>query len=238
MNKITIAYILTVFAIAGVCYVVTLNIYLSVILALLFLLYYFLYLMKQFKRYFSVIERVHTCYYFINSFLITLSVKNSFEEAFESGTRINNQNLNDQIKELGTLSIYDRVKYLRGYFNLSIYKMFLNILDLYQDQGGNILNMSDNLLRECTRTEKVLTETKSIGLRHLVEFIVLWAMSLGILLFMRFAISDFYATMLESSLFIPLIFGYFLIFLGSLHLFFKSYTNLTIKEDSGSWEKL
>lgn len=181
---------------------------------------------------------MHTCYHFINSFIVTLSVKESYDDAFESATRINNKVLNDQIKELGNYNIYDRVKYLRQYFNLSIYKMFLNVLDLYQDQGGNILNMSDNLIRECTRTEKTLGETRQIGFKHLVEFLLLWSMATGILVFVRFSISDFYFQMLSNPIFKPMIFMFFLIILLSVHLFFSSYVNLSIKEDSGSWKSL
>lgn len=236
MKKITISFIVVAFLLSIVCYLVTFKLIISGILLVGFVLYYFFYLRKKFVEFYSKIERVHTCYYFINSFLITLSVKNSLEEAYESGIRLNNKNLNDQINELGQLNIYDRVKYLRGYFNLSIYKMFLNILDLYQDQGGNILNMSDNVIRECTRTEKTLSETRSIGTKHLVEFVILWLLSIGILVFMRFAISDFYTTMVEDPIFVPLIFVFFLICFGSIHFFFKTYTNLTIKEDSGSWK--
>lgn len=208
----------------------------TVVLFLIYLLSYFILLRKSFKKYYSLINRVHTCYHFINSFLITLSVKESFEDAYQSGIRINNSKLNDQVLEIKQMNVYDRVKYLRGFFTLGIYKMFLNILDLYQDQGGNILTMSDNLMRECTRTEKSLSETLSIGYKHIIEFILLWIMATAILVFIRFSISDFYLMMIEKPYFPLLIFGYFIVCLFSIILFFKTYTNLTIKEDSGSWK--
>lgn len=219
---------------AVVYFICTNQIILSLVVFLMFTLAYFIMLRKQFKKYYSLIDRVHSCYHFINSFLITLSVKESFEDAYQSGIRLTNKKLNEQIAQITQMNVYDRVKYLRGYFNLGIYKMFLNILDLYQDQGGNILSMSDNLMRECTRTEKTLSETLSIGYKHIVEFILLWIMSTAILVFMRFTISDFYQMMLEQPNFMLLIFGYFFIVLISIILFFKSYTNLTIKEDSGT----
>ena len=128
------------------------------------------------------------------------------------------------------MAVLDRVRYLYGFFNLSIYKVFLNVLDLYQDQGGNILNMADNLLRECTRTEKTLSDTLSIGYKHLTEFTILWLMSFAILLFMRFSIEEFYMMMLKSPFVAPLIFVFFIICIGSINLFVNSFTNLTIKE--------
>ena len=109
--------------------------------------------------------------------------------------------------------------------------MFLNVLDLYQDQGGNILNMADNLIRECTRTEKVLSDTLAIGYKHLSEFIILWIMSFGILLFMRFSLVEFYQSMLNTALVVFMLFVFFLICIASINLFVNAFTNLTIKEE-------
>ena len=146
---------------------------------------YFVLMRRKFVHYFSLIERAHTSYHFINSFIITLSVKESLEDAYQNGIRIKNSRLKAETDQLTEMSAIDRVRYLKDYFNLSIYMMFLNVVDLHQDQGGNILTMSDNLIKECTRTEKTLSETLSIGHKHLKEFITLWIMSIGILIFMR-----------------------------------------------------
>lgn len=220
--------------ISGLCFFSTNNIIFSVALFLITMVDYFLVLRKRFDSYYSLTERVHTAYHFINSFIITLSVKDSYDDAFENASRIDNKKLKDEANNLENLTTVDKVKYLRGYFNLSIYKMFLNILDLYQDQGGNILNMTDNLISECTRTEKALTDTVSVGRKHLVEFLTLWVMSFAILVLMKVSIKSFYEMML-SNVYIPLmIFGYFLLSIISIHLFVVSYTNLTIKEDTGN----
>jgi cytosine/uracil/thiamine/allantoin permease len=92
--------------------------------------------------------------------------------------------------------------------------------------------MADNLLRECTRTEKTLSDTLSIGYKHLTEFIILWVMSFAILLFMKFSIKDFYALMLKTPIITPLIFVFFIICIVSLNLFINAFTDLTIKEEA------
>lgn len=232
MKKTFLFYLILTLIIALCCFITTNNIIFTVILIIIYLLYYYFILRKKFKKYYSIIERVHVCFYFINSFVISLSVKDSLEEAFDSGARINNKNFHDQIDELTNLNTIDRMKYLRSFFNLSLYRMFLNVLDLYQDQGGNILSMSENLISESTRTEKMLNETKSIGLKHFLEFIILWAIALGILLFMKFGLSEFYQKMSSITIFPILIFGFFLLLLISVHFFFGAFTDLTIKEDN------
>ena len=231
MKKIDLSFIFIGFFLGILCYFCTNSILYPVLIFVLMEADYFLLLRKKFINYFSLIERVHTSYHFINSFVISLSVKDSLEDAYQNGIRINNKSLNEQTSELEEMAVVDRVKFLRDYFNLSIYKMFLNVLDIYQDQGGNILNMSDNLMRECTRSEKTLTDTLAIGYKHLTEFIILWLMSFAILLFMKFSIKDFYLKMLTNPIIVPLIFVFFVICIASITLFVNSFTDLSIKEE-------
>ena len=233
MKKVDTAWIIVSLLVGVIAYLVSLNIVIALALLIIYMCYYFMFARKKFSKYFTQIERVHGCYHFINSFLVTLSVKESFEEAYNAAIRVESKSLAQENAEIEKLKIYDKLTYLRSYFNLSIYKMFLNILDLYQDQGGNILNMSDNLIRECTRTERTLNETLSIGYKHIVEFGLLWAMSFGIVLFMRFGIEQFYLQMIKENFFVAMLFVFFLICLGSIHLFINKYTNLVIKEDNG-----
>ncbi len=230
MKKIDIVFIILGIFLGILCYFSINNIIFSVAILVIFVADYFIFMRKKFIHYFSLIERAHTSYHFINSFIISLSVKDSLEDAYQSGIRINNSRLNDETNALTEMPVIERVKYLADYFNLSIYKMFLNVLDLYQDQGGNILNMADNLLRECTRTQKTLSDTRSIGYKHLTEFVILWLMSFAILLFMRFSIQDFYLMMLKNQFIGPMIFMFFLICVVSINLFVNAFTNLTIKE--------
>ncbi len=231
MKKINIIFGILGILLGFLCYLSTSSIIFSVLIFAIFTIDYYFLMRKRFTRYFDLIERVHASYHFINSFVISLSVKDSLEDAYQNGIRINNTKLTEEAAELSNFSVVDRVKGLRDYFQLSIYKMFLNVLDLYQDQGGNILNMADNLLRECTRTEKTLTETLSIGYKHLTEFVILWLMSFAILLFMKFSIKDFYSTMLRNPIIVPLIFLFFLICIISTNLFVNAFTDLTIKEE-------
>lgn len=230
MKKIDIFFVLLSVILAAICFVSTNSFLYAPILLVLSLLNYFLLMRKDFLKYFSLIERVHTSYHFINSFVITLSVKDSLEDAYQNGIRLNNERLNLETEQLKEMPVINRIKYLKDYFNLSIYFMFLNVVDLYQDQGGNILNIADNLLRECTRTEKTLADTLAIGNKHLTEFIILWVMSIAILLFMRFSLKEFYVSMVANPIIPALIFLFFFICILSINLFVKTFTNLNIKE--------
>jgi len=218
-------------AVGVIAYLSSSNLIIAIVILSIYLLYYFFVSRKMIKKYNRDINRIHSCYHFINSFIITFSVKESIEEAYISGIKTTNKDLIEETESLDNLKIYDRIVYLRKFFNLAIYKMFINILDMYQDQGGNILNMSDTLIREATRTEKSLTESTAIGRKQLLEFSILWGISFVVLIFLRFGISEFYSLMITSKLFISLLIIYFLLVLGSFHMFLLRFTNLVVKED-------
>ena len=230
MKKINIMFAFIGLALSVLCYLSTNSLLFAGLLFLIFIVDYLLLIRKRFVHYFSLIERVHASYHFINSFIITLSVKESLEDAYQNGIRLRNPRLNALTQQLTEMSAIERIKYLKDYFNLSIYLMFLNVIALYQDQGGNILSMSDNLMKECTRTERTLSETLSIGHRHLKEFITLWILSLAILVFMKYSLKDFYVTMLKNNLFGMLLFVFFLICVVSINLFVIAFTDITVKE--------
>lgn len=232
MKKIDLIFLTTSLVISITAFLATNIIFIPLGIFLVYLLYYFVLIRKRIKNYLSKVETIHACYHFINSFIITLSVKESLEEAYQNGLRLAPASLTKESSEIENMTILERINFLRQYFNLAIYKMFLNIIGLYVDQGGNILNISDSLIRECTRVEKDLNESSAISNRHLVEFGILWLLSFFIMIFLRFALANFYIQMLKNPLIIALICLFYLLFLLAAHLFIYQYTSLTIKEDS------
>ena len=233
MKKIDIVFIVISLATSAISYIASNNVFIPIGVLLVFELYYFVIGRKMIKKYLSKVNTIHCCYHFINSFIVTMSVKESLDDAYESGIRLENKEFNEETANLESMPIYDRIVYLRKYFNLAVYKMFINVLDLYQDQGGNILNISDALMRETTRTEKALADSVSTGEKHLFEFIILWSLTFLILVFLRFGISEFYMVMLSSALFMALLVFFFVLLLISIHVFLVRFSNITIKEDSG-----
>ena len=214
MKKIDISWVVVSLMVTVTAYLATNNLYIPIGVFLVYLLYYFVFIRKRIKLFSFRVERIHAGYHFINSFIITLSVKDSLDEAYLNGIRMAPENLIEETNEIENMNTMEKIAFLRSYFNLAIYKMFINIVSLYQEQGGNILAISDSLLRECTRVEKTLAESKSIGNKHLVEFITLWLLSFFILVFLRFAISQFYFQMIGSTLVLGLITGFYCSVIG------------------------
>lgn len=225
-------FVLLTSMLAVVAYFASLDIYLPIFVLLSYLLYYFVIGRKFLVKKDRLTKRIHACYHFINAFIISMSVKESLEDAYQSGIRFEDKELNEITENLENLKVSDRILYLREFFNLAVFKMFINVLNLYQDQGGNILSMSDDLISEATRIEKSVSESLAESNRYLGQFLLLWIMSTSVLLFIRFSISSFYLTMSKSPVFVGFLLVFFVLILFSIHLFIVRYSSIVVKEDT------
>lgn len=233
MNLKTSSILLFVCALAvsGVSYLVSQSFYVPLIFFVLFCLDYLI-LYKKMKKYFTKTQRIHECYHFINSFLVSLSIRDSYDDSFDSAVTNPSPSMEAELKAIDNLSSVEKLDYLRKYFNLSIYKMFLNVLDIYNVQGGNILEIGNSLMNESVRMEEATTQTSHFNIRKAIEFIVLWGMTILIMVFMWFAMRDFYAQMASSLMYQILLYVFFLLVLGSIHYFVAKVFVVSIKEDN------
>ena len=203
----------------------------SICFAILYALSYYLLLRKRIKAYQKRIDSIHCCYQFISSFIVSLSVKPSLDDAYTSACRNQTKEFDEYAANLEENETYSRIIYLRKFFNMGIYKLFINVLDIYQNEGGSIIQISDSLLKESNRIERSLRESINIGNKKIIEFILLWVITIGILIFMRFALMQFYSKMIGNIYFMVMLSIFFLFLLGSIILFCFRYLNVSIKED-------
>ena len=231
MKIVSIVGIVSAVLLGALAFLATNNYIVAAVVLVLALGYYMLIAHKMIKKYLSRVQRTHECYKFINSFLITMSVKESLTEAFSSGTLNASPEFKKELADLENMVVEDRIIYLRRYFDLAIYKMFINVLKLYQDQGGNILALGETLMQETTMVENSVTRSFNIGVKKIVEYAILWVLTFAILIFMRFGMSDFYITMLNNRFFVFCLIVFFLFFIAAFHIFLLKFTKLSIKED-------
>jgi hypothetical protein len=166
----------------------------------------------------------HECYLFIHGFLVTLSVCMSLEKAFEVAT----QNLSKEFHELdptlNTMSAKEKVEYLATYFSSDLYRMFLSILRLYLDRGGDVLKLSGELTAEASRVEETEQSYQKQASRKLFSFAFLWAMAVIIVVFIRFGLSSFFLSMQHSLSYIGSLAVFYVFLMGSLVYYAKAHT--------------
>ena len=105
----------------------------------------------------------------------------------------------------------------------------MDLINIYQEQGGNILEMSHYLLEEVRLIEEYISISKSITKKKMVEFTILWLLTLGIMVFMRFALTQFFNT-ITKQIFYPIgILSICLFCLLSIHIAISKMSKLQIR---------
>lgn len=193
------------------------------------LLYLLIFTRSRLKKYKVKTKRYHDCYKFINSFLVSLSIRNTCEAALE----VTSENMDEEFKQeaegLENVTGLEKLTYFTKYFRFHIYELFLNIVGLYEEQGGSILQMSSLIIEQSRSIEDHINKANNLGKRKLIEFSVLWIFSLVILVALRFVLGQFYESIISQLIFQISIGAVFIFIVISLDILIKKITKLEIR---------
>jgi hypothetical protein len=153
----------------------------------------------------------HECYRFLNTFIISLSVSQSGERALEAVSLDMRGEEKEIFDAISQLSLEERISYLARYFESSSYAMFLSLFQLYENQGGDVLELAEPLLKEITLQEETGDALEKIRYRNLLQFASLWGMSYLVLGFTRYGLSNFYSLLSVSIPYLATEMVYFVI---------------------------
>ena len=229
MNSVlTIGIIISV--ILGVTSFVASNNYIIAIAVLVLSILYFLFIAKpMMKKYETKIKRFDECYHFINTFIVSLSIKGSVTASYESALQVMPSDFTSSIENIEAFSQKDKLDHINKYFRFHVFSLFIDLINIYEEQGGNILEMSHYLLEETRLTEEYISSSKSIAKKKMTEFAILWLLTIGIMVFMRFALSQFFKT-ISKQVFYPIgILAICLFCLFSIHMAISKMTKLQIR---------
>ena len=217
----------------GVIVFIATNNFIFAIVALIITILYFLFVaMPMIKKNTAKTQRFHQCYSFINTFVISLSIKGSIKGAIETTF----ESLGDEFlannQGIEELNETDKLNYLSQYFKFHIYGLFTNLINLWSEQGGNIIDMSTQLINETRLIEEYLLQTNRMAKKHIMEFAILWLISLAVLVVLRFALAQFYNQIIQQLFFPFAVLGIILFCLFTIHLAIMRMTNVSIR----GWE--
>lgn len=190
-SRIFIFAFISIFA--GVTtYIATENIFISIGVLAVYLAVSVFLLIPKIKKYEIEKARFHECYHFINNFVISLSIKKSLSGALETTVGSMPGEFVEMINGVENMSENEKLEYLSSYFVFHDYHLFLQIVMLWLEQGGDIIAMSKYLSNEIRSNEEYLNKVDSISKRKYFEIGVLWVITLAIVIFLRFSLKDFY----------------------------------------------
>ena len=169
------------------------SLYFGLGVGLLFALVFFLGVLPLLSAFQTRQRKRHECYHFVHSFLISLSVSSSPEEAYDGAALGVSGEEAAFFASLEGIGIEDKLENLKGYFVEPYYPMFVSLFRLYQEVGGDVIALSEPLLSEATRKESEGDALDKIRLRHFGQFVSLWLLSGAVLVSVRVGLSGFYA---------------------------------------------
>lgn len=227
-SVLTIGIIISV--ILGVASFVASNNFIIAIIVLALSILYFLLIAKPMLRKYEIkIKRFDECYHFINTFIVSLSIKGTISGAYESSVQVMSDSFHSSIENIESFSQKDKLDHINKYFRFHVFSLFIDLINIYEEQGGNILEMSHYLLEETRLTEEYITASKSITKKKMTEFAILWLLTIGIMVFMRFALSQFFKT-ISKQIFYPIgVLAICLFCIFSIHIALSKMVKLQIR---------
>ena len=219
MKTIYIGIAIACLLLTGACFLCTDHLILSLVIGASFLLALSFGLAPMFLSFAEKSRGGHECYRFINAYVISLSATSSLEKAFASAGEGSTGKLLTTMESVAQLGPYEKVEYMDMYFKSDLYSMFLSVLRLYQDQGGDILLLSNHLLEEVNRVEEASRQKEKVGIRSAFQYILLWLMSLAILVFLRYGLGMFFDSIKDTPVYLISVAIFFLFMLVSILIY-------------------
>ena len=228
MNFLLLGVIVS-FAFAGLIFIASENVISTISIFLITLLFFVLLIKRRIDKYQEKTRRYHQCYQFINSYLISLSIKGSLSAARESSYGTADKETREVIDSIKDLDEEEKLSYLSKYFKFDLYHLFVDTIKVWREQGGDILTMSQYLINQVRLKEEYLLFCESVHRSKLIEFFVLWGITLTILTSLRFALSQFYTRIINAMFFQIAVVVLFLFVLLSIYLMVSRITNVTLE---------
>ena len=210
-------------------YFSTSNIIISLIVGVVSGFYLLIITRKRIDRFIRKTKRYHRCYKFINSFLISLSIRNTVGAALTNVGENMNEDYKNELDGLEDVTGLEILTYLKKYYSFHIYNLFVNVVSLYEEQGGNVLNMSSLIIEQSRGIEDYINRLVNISKKKVIEFSVLWIFAIVILVALRFVLGQFYVSIISQLIFQIAIAIIFIFVTISIDILVKRITKLEIR---------
>lgn len=212
-----------------VCFISTENLISSITVGSVSLLYFVIYVNKVIKSKDEMINRFQSCFQFINNFLIALSIKGHISGALASALESQSEQTVELVNSIESKDPMEKIKYLKEYFKFDVYSLFVDLIVLFNDEGGDVIQMSRYLLNQIREDEEYIINVERMNKKSLIEFSILWIFSLGILAILKFSLDSFFVHVVKNIFYQISVVVVLLFALSSVHIAVRKTSNIKIK---------
>jgi hypothetical protein len=144
-------------------------------------------------------------YYWMQTLLTTLSIKKTITETFVNVVQQYQLKKEHWIDPYMSNDSLHALRNLKQRFTHPLYGLFLNTLEFYEVQGGDVLILFDSILQQTRLVEARRTEIQSLTKKYFFQWVFLWVLNLFILLMAKFVLLDLFDVMKTNLIFIAMI---------------------------------
>lgn len=229
-NRLFIIFLIISLIMAAASYVATDNYFMLGGVFVVYITLSLLFYIPRLTNFEKQCQRFHECYHFISNFIISLSIKKAIKAAYENVVLSMEQEFQEMMDKLDNMVEKEKMKYLAdSYFPFYVYKLFLQIIDLYEEEGGDILEMSKYLLQEARNNEEYISTCRNLARHKYVEISWLWAATVVIIILLRFTLKDFYISIKNQPFFLISLAAIFVFIAFSIFVLIKRGTDAKLK---------
>lgn len=201
------------------------NITISFIIAILMFILLNFYILKKLSKTKEFRKSLNNFSHFANSLIMQITVTPNVTYAINeiSSFLDERQQLILQNEEL---LVKEKLDSIEENYNFPLYQVFKEIIVLYDTQGGNIIDMSIQLLNQIDNYIKNVEIIALDNSKKFSEVLILWGFSFGALFYIKKVLYDYYIEIINNVRFQYIIGLFFILFIGSLFILSKKYIEI------------
>ena len=178
-------------------------------------------------------KKQEECFRFVNAFIVSYAVNETIEASYASAAVGLSEEGKEAAESLASRSVYERLEGLSSYFEAPFYRMFLSILRVQQEEGGNFMDKAEPLLSEINQSyDDHLLREKEKG-KQLGQWTALWMMSALVVIFVRFALNNNYEQIAASLPYVVIGVIYFLLVFAGFAIFASRLAEIPLFKKGG-----
>lgn len=226
--QLIISYIFSL-AIMVMSYYFTYQIIMSVIIGIISFILIKFYVLKKLNIANKFKDSINEFSHLANSLIMQLTVTPNVSMSFKEICSF----LDDKQKDIllnDELLIKERLDSIEKYYNFPLYQVFKEIIVLYDTQGGNIIDMSLELLNQIDNYIKNINVLSLDNNKKIGEVLVLWTFSLVALFYIKNILFDYYEEIILIPSFQYIVFVFFGLLIFSIYIMAKNYIEVKVGE--------
>ncbi len=198
------------------------NLMLSLINGLFFFYVIYKNIILSYKKVINKIQTYEEFRNFSNQLILQLSVTPSIKDAFEQISTMDSKQYYSILID-DSLMLNEKLESLENYFPIPLFLILKQILLLYVEQGGDILEMSQQLLNKCDIELANMQEVFSLNKHKWSESIVMWGLAILGFIYLRSALVTYYLILIKKVSFKFGVEGFLILFILCLNISSKKY---------------